>query len=134
MKLTTQQGYELLAKHGSYVKECCDKCGQILGAVRFTRRGDSGVWCSRQCRGDVAQQAPRRMGRPRKYRNGEERRAAKARQQRNYRLRPGVEKSLCIPSETKDLQAHKTPLSHYPLTRPLSALEALSGEREGVRV
>jgi hypothetical protein len=50
MRLTREQSYALLEKHGCYVTEVCDKCGQILGPVRFTRRDDSGVWCSRECR------------------------------------------------------------------------------------
>jgi hypothetical protein len=50
MLLTVQQGYELLAKHGVYAREICDKCGAVLGAVRFTRKDESGVWCSRECR------------------------------------------------------------------------------------
>jgi hypothetical protein len=33
-----------------YVIEACDRCGRLLGPVRFTHAGDSGVWCSRQCR------------------------------------------------------------------------------------
>ncbi len=48
--LTPQQSYGLLAKHGCYAKECCDRCGQIIGPVRFTRQANSGVWCSRGCR------------------------------------------------------------------------------------
>lgn len=50
MKLTTKQAYELLGKHGCYVTEICDKCGQLLDSVRFTRRDRCGVWCSRKCR------------------------------------------------------------------------------------
>jgi hypothetical protein len=134
MKLTTQQSYELLAKHGVFAREICDKCGAVLGAVRFTRRNETGVWCSPECRGDGDRQATRKNGRPRKYRNGEESRASKTRQQRNYRSRLGVEKTVCIQSETKDLQAQKTPLSHYPLTRQSSPLEAGWSDNRGTRV
>jgi len=42
----------LLEDRGISVTECCDKCGQLLGSVRFMRRGDPGVWCSSKCRGD----------------------------------------------------------------------------------
>ena len=42
----------LLADHGISVNECCDKCGQLLGAVRYIRKGDSGVYCSPDCRGE----------------------------------------------------------------------------------
>ena len=53
MKLTVQQAYALLEKHGSYVTEPCDTCGKGIGPVRFTRKDDPGVWCSRECRGDT---------------------------------------------------------------------------------
>jgi hypothetical protein len=52
MKLTTAQAYRLLERHGIYALFACDKCGTILGAGRYTRRGDAGEWCSRACRGD----------------------------------------------------------------------------------
>jgi hypothetical protein len=42
----------LLAERGITPTECCDRCGRFLGAVRFLRRGEPGVWCSRECRGD----------------------------------------------------------------------------------
>ncbi len=58
MLFTIQQSHELLAKHGCYVTEACDKCGQILGPVRYTRKGDSGVWCSRKCRDGKEAHAP----------------------------------------------------------------------------
>jgi hypothetical protein len=58
MLLTTQQSYDLLAKHGSYITEICDACGKGLGPVRYTRRGDSGVWCSRECRDGKEAHAP----------------------------------------------------------------------------
>jgi hypothetical protein len=115
MKLTTQQAYALLDKHGCYITEICDRCGQGIGPVRFTRKDDPGVWCSRECRGDEERRTIRKSGRPQKYENGEERRAAKTQQQRDYRSRPGVEKTVCIPTETKDLQAQKSPLSTIPL-------------------
>jgi hypothetical protein len=58
MLLTTQQSYELLAKHGCYAREACDRCGQVLGHVRYTRKGDDGVWCSRECRDGKEAHAP----------------------------------------------------------------------------
>jgi hypothetical protein len=67
MLLTNQKSYELLAKHGVFAREICDRCGLVLGAVRFTRRSESGVWCSRECRGDGERRATRKGGRPRKY-------------------------------------------------------------------
>ena len=38
MLLTSEQSQALLEKHDCYVTEVCDKCRQILGPVRFTRR------------------------------------------------------------------------------------------------
>jgi len=51
VKLTEAQSRELLQKHGVYVTEVCDKCGKALGPERhFTRFGEVGAWCSRECR------------------------------------------------------------------------------------
>ncbi len=47
MRLTEAQSRALLYKHGVYITEACDKCGKILGHVRFTRYGEAGEWCSR---------------------------------------------------------------------------------------
>lgn len=106
----------LLEDRGISVTECCDECGQQLRPVRYARPGEAGVWCSRECRGIVEQPAIRSGGRPRKYRNGEERRAAKRKQQRDYRNGLSVEKSSQNLPETKDLQAKESPLSHYHMT------------------
>jgi len=119
MKLTTRQAYELLEKHGSYITEICDACGKGIGPIRFRRKDVPGVWCSRECRGDGERRPIRKSGRPQKYENSEERRAAKTQQQREYRSRPDVEKTVCIPTETKDLQRQKSPLSAIPLTHHL---------------
>lgn len=105
MRLTEKQSRELIAKHGVYVTEACDKCGQILGPVRFTRKDEAGEWCSRQCRDGarlvsietVAGRATRKGGRPQKYQTERQRRAAirlqKADWQRNERKRLSVEKN-----------------------------------------
>jgi len=53
MQLTEAQSREFLQTHGVYVAEVCDRCGQILGHVRYTRRNESGEWCSRACRDGV---------------------------------------------------------------------------------
>lgn len=50
MKVTTAQSCLLLEKYWCYVREACDKCGQILGPVRFTQQDSKGEWCSRKCR------------------------------------------------------------------------------------
>jgi hypothetical protein len=112
MLLAIQKSYELLAKYGFFAREICDKCGIVLGAVRFTRYGESEVYCSRECRGDANRSAILRPGRPRKYKTHSERRAAKTRQQDVYRSRPNVEKTVRIQSETKNLQTQKVPLSY----------------------
>jgi len=68
--------YALLEKHGCYITEVCDKCGQILGPERFTLPGEDGVWCSRKCRGDAERPVIRKGGRPRKYKTSAERQRA----------------------------------------------------------
>ena len=86
MLLSIHASHELLAKHGCFAREICDTCGIVLGAVRFTRHGESEVYCSRECRGDAHRPATLKPGRPRKYKTGRERRAAKTRQQQVYRV------------------------------------------------
>jgi hypothetical protein len=57
MRLTEAQIRELFDKHGVCVTEACDKCGKILRAIRYTRQGQSGEWCSRLCRDGVERKA-----------------------------------------------------------------------------
>jgi hypothetical protein len=121
MRLTGEQSYTLLERFGCYVKDVCDKCGQILGPVRYTRRGEAGEWCSRECRGDAERPAVRKGGRPRKYRTDDDRLTAERRQnaERQQRFRIMSQRNGKPPrslAETKDLQAQKTPLSHTPLS------------------
>ena len=118
MLLAIQKSYELLANYGFLALEICDKCGIVLGAVRFTRHNASEVYCSRECRGDAERSATHRRGRPRKYKTDRERRAAKTRQQHVYRSHPNVEKTLRIQSETKNLQTQKVPLSYLGTPGP----------------
>jgi hypothetical protein len=99
MRLTEEQSRALLAKHGVYVTEVCDKCGKALGPERhFTRFGEVGAWCSRECR-DGAQAAERHTatrkgGRPQKYRTDRERQAAKRQQDTSaQRARRSVRKN-----------------------------------------
>lgn len=113
----------LLADRGIDVTEACDNCGQLLGPVRYTRKNESGVWCSRECRDGkeaVEQQAIRNGGRPRKHANGAEK-------QKAYRER----KPPCTLMETKDLQAQKSALSTIPLTPILPAQKSPLIEFEG---
>src|SRR5437879_1197425 len=98
MRLTEAQSRELLAKHDVYATEACDKCGKILGYVRFKSYGEQGEWCSLLCRDGSAiaesYRATRKGGRPPKYRNQRERQAAERQQhasrQRIYRQRRSV--------------------------------------------
>jgi hypothetical protein len=124
--LTVQQSYELLAKHGVYACDICEKCGVVLGAVRFTLKGEPGEWCSRECRGDIQRDAIRKGGRPRKHRTEAARIGAErhqnAERQRTFRVR--LQRNGKPPrslAETNDLQAQKTPLSTIPLTQSFSA-------------
>jgi hypothetical protein len=90
MRLTTEQSYALLEKFGVYVNEVCDSCSKILGPVRYTRRNETGVWCSRKCRGDVERPAVRGLVQ-RKHATLEDRvagrRAKAAARQERLRLR-----------------------------------------------
>jgi hypothetical protein len=52
------QSRTLLEKHGVYVTEACERCGKILGPIRFTRHGEPGEWCSRECRDGAKAQEP----------------------------------------------------------------------------
>src|SRR5437660_7414182 len=129
MLLAIQKSYELLAKYGCFAREICDKCGIVLGAVRFTRHGESKVYCSRKCRGETHRSATHRRGRPRKHKTDRERRAAKTRQQQVYRSHPNVEKTVRIQSETKNLQTQKV-LSRTWVLRDLGNRSFRADERK----
>jgi hypothetical protein len=53
MKLTEEQRQRLLRGRGIWITEACDKCGQSLGSVRWTRRDEPGEWCSIACRDGI---------------------------------------------------------------------------------
>lgn len=53
MRLSEMHIHELRQTHGVYVAEACDRCGKILGHIRWTILGESGTWCSRRCRDGV---------------------------------------------------------------------------------
>jgi hypothetical protein len=129
MRLTNQQSYELLEKHRVFAREICDKCGTVLGAVRFTRRGQPVTYCSRECR-ESQWHAIRKGRRPIKYESEEQRRIAKTRQQRDYRLRPGVEKTPSQIGRNKELKgANNDTLAVLPYP-DISALKQPLGEHE----
>jgi hypothetical protein len=122
MLLAIEKSYELLANYGCFAREICDKCGIVLGAVRFSRYGEPEVYCSCECRGDAHRSATLKPGRPRKYKTHSERRAAKTRQQQIYRSHPNVEKTVRIQSEPKNLQTQKWPLSYLGTPKPREPL------------
>ena len=53
MKLTRNQSEKLLHERGIWITEACDKCGQLLGSVRWTRKEERGEWCSAECRDGI---------------------------------------------------------------------------------
>lgn len=57
MKLSQEQSGQLLLAHGICITEACDRCGKILGHVRWTTRGEPGAWCSQKCRDRIERQA-----------------------------------------------------------------------------
>ena len=57
MRINEAQSLALLRTHGAYVTEACDGCGKILGAVRYSRQGEKGEWCSQLCRDGVERKA-----------------------------------------------------------------------------
>jgi hypothetical protein len=86
MRIDKVQSEQILELFGVWATAACDRCGNVIGAVRWTRRGEPGEWCSELCRdGDRAERKSRLGGRPRKYRTEQERRNAKTEQQRDYR-------------------------------------------------
>ncbi len=48
MLLRIKKSYQLLANYGCLARDIYDKCGIVLGAVRFTRHGESEVYCARE--------------------------------------------------------------------------------------
>jgi len=57
MQLAEAQTRALFDTYGVCVSEACDRCGKILGHVRFTRYDEPGEWCSRLCRDGVEHKA-----------------------------------------------------------------------------
>jgi hypothetical protein len=123
MKLTEEQSRELFRRTGNYLKESCDGCGKPLAEVRYTRCGEPGEWCSELCRDGVkAERKRRRGGRPRKYRSEREQREAHAVQQRDYRERRGVTKTLSQPNGTKGVADAVFAFKPYPTKKAISAV------------
>jgi hypothetical protein len=49
-ELNQEQRRELVLRFAVYADEACDKCGKPLDHVRYTRKDEPGMWCSRPCR------------------------------------------------------------------------------------
>jgi hypothetical protein len=58
MKLTKEQSQKLLRERGIWITAACDRCRQLLGAVRWTTKGEPGEWCSAACRDGVKAERP----------------------------------------------------------------------------
>jgi hypothetical protein len=123
---------------GFSTRETCDKCGIVLGAVRFTWHGESEVYCARECRGDAQRSATHRRGRPRKYKTERERRTAKTRQRQVYRSHPSVEKNCPYSIRNKELADAKSAslVLGYSGTRKTAHFEPANvhGDRAKTRV
>jgi len=87
VRLSGEQQRLVRGERGVIANEVCDACGTVLGCVRFTRKGEPGEFCSRECRDGKAQaeavEARRaaRAGRPRKYTDDAEKQRAYRRRQ-----------------------------------------------------
>jgi hypothetical protein len=53
MRVTADQQTRLLPGHGVFANEACDKCGDVLAEVRYTRKDMPETYCSRLCRDGV---------------------------------------------------------------------------------
>jgi hypothetical protein len=58
MKLSREQSRQLLHERGIWITNACDRCGQLLGAIRWRRKDEEGEWCSAECRDGKARKAP----------------------------------------------------------------------------
>lgn len=98
MRIPVEEQVRLRGERGICATDACDTCGKVLGAIRHTRRGEPGEWCSETCR-DGAEVATvrengRRGGRPPKYRSEAARQRAErvqaAERQKAFRSRRRV--------------------------------------------
>lgn len=120
MMLREELRKRLLEERGITPTECCDACGRLLGAIRFTRAGEVGSYCSTGCRGATERPVRRNGGRPQKYRTEAARinaeKAQNVERQRVFRLR--VQRNGKPPDNSfvsSEPQTQKTALSHTPL-------------------
>ena len=64
-ELSHSQQRELASRFEIYANEACDKCGKPLDHVRYTRKDERGMWCSRVCRDGVEEAERYRLTRNR---------------------------------------------------------------------
>jgi hypothetical protein len=50
MKLSPEQSRKIFLEYGCWLTSACDKCGKLLGSVRYTCKGQESEWCSALCR------------------------------------------------------------------------------------
>jgi hypothetical protein len=122
MILSDEARTRLQETRGIYVTEPCDRCGQLLGPIRFTRARESDVWCSRTCRGDGAVESQgqkfHKGGRPKKYKHERARKNAHAQQQREFRSRSSVTKTYEQPIADKGLRGAVLTSCYGGTTKP----------------
>lgn len=93
MELSTEQRDQLTQATGCYIKSACDVCHKLLGSVRYTRKDESGEWCSEICRDGIAVSTEREIrrarkgGRPVKHQSDRARKLANAQYQKDFRKR-----------------------------------------------
>jgi hypothetical protein len=122
MRLTKAQSDRLLEQHGIWITTACDQCGNLLGAVRWSRRAEAGEWCSERCRDGVRTER-RRGGRPRLKLSAKGRVSHRRKQVREavQRHRLGVIKNCLQPNGTEGL-TDAIPSSGYTPSRTAIAV------------
>jgi len=123
MRLTAEQRRKALAEHGCYVTEACDRCGKLLGCVRYTRCGEPGECCSEICR-DGFKAERRRGGRPRLKLSAKARVSRWRKQVRDAveRHRLGVIKNCQQPDETEGLADAFSRSGYHPTRKAISPI------------
>lgn len=62
MQMTIEQQSKIRTEHNVWVRCACNQCGQVLGAISYTRKDEPGEWCTARCR-DGADQAEKQRAR-----------------------------------------------------------------------
>jgi hypothetical protein len=50
MQMTMEQQLKIREDHDVWANSACDECGRVLAAIRYTRKGELGEWCTARCR------------------------------------------------------------------------------------